>query len=86
MNAELPSRFPSEVLEQRTAEQRRRLHNSFSELRSSLTDLKMSIEENVRERLDPNRLARRRLGQLAAAASVLGLLLGYGVAGIFSRD
>lgn len=85
MKAELPSHFPSEVLEQRAAEQRRRLHNSVSELKSSMTDLKSSVEENVRERLDPNRFARHYLRPLVAGASLFGLLVGYGVAGLFTR-
>ncbi len=85
MKAELPSHFPSEVLEQRAADQRRRLHNSVSDLRSSLTGLKSAVEEDVRERLDPSRLARQRLGQLSVGASVLGLFLGYSFTGLFTR-
>ena len=85
MSTELPSHFPAEVLEQRAAEQRRQLHNTASKLRSSITDMKLSVEENVRERLDPNRVARQRLGLLATTASFVGLFLGYGIAGIFSQ-
>ncbi len=85
MKAELPSHFPSEVLEQRAAEQRRRLHNSVSDLKSSLTGLRSAVEEDVREHLDPSRLARQRIGRLSAAASLLGLFLGYGFAGLFTR-
>ncbi len=85
MKAELPSHFPSEVLEQRAAEERRRLHNSVTELRSSLTDFKSSVEDSVRERLDPKRLARQHLKSLAGGASVVGLLLGYAVGGLFTR-
>jgi hypothetical protein len=85
MNTNPPSHFPSEVLEQRATEQRRRLHNSVSELRSSLTGLKSAVEEDVRERLDPNRIVRQRLGQFSAAASLLGLFLGYGLTGLFTR-
>jgi hypothetical protein len=85
MSTELPSHFPPEVLEQRAAKQRRRLHNTVGKLRSSITDLKLSVEESVRERLDPNRVARQHLRPLASAASFFGLILGYGVAGIFSR-
>ncbi|HTV66581.1 MAG TPA: hypothetical protein VMD98_13320 [Bryocella sp.] len=86
MNAELPSHFPSEVLEQRAAEQRHRLHNSVEELRSSLVDLRSSVEENVRERLDINRFARRHLWKLATIASLTALAIGYGVAEVFVRD
>jgi hypothetical protein len=85
MSAELPSHFPPEILEQRAAEQRDRLHNSVSELRSSLTGLKASVEQSVRERLDVNRLARRHLWKLAAGASLMALAGGYGLAGVFIR-
>lgn len=86
MNAELSSHLPSGVLEQRAAEERHRLHNSVGALRSSLAGLRSSVEENVRERLDVNRFARRHLWKLAAAASLVALATGYGVAGMFVRD
>jgi hypothetical protein len=85
MSAELPSHFSSEVLEQRAAEQRRRLHNSVGELRSALAGLRSSVEEHVRERLDVNRLARRHVGKLAAGVSVMTLVAGYLFAGVFMR-
>ena len=67
--------LPSEVLEQRAAEQRVRLHNSVVELRST-----------VRERLDMKRTAREHFGAVASVASLAMLLLGYGIAGFFSAD
>lgn len=89
MNTSVTGNLPPEELEHRAADQRRRLHNSVSELRSSLTDLKDSVEENVRERLDVNRLAnrfaRKHIWQLAAGASVLALMAGHGIAGMFTR-
>lgn len=85
MSTELKSHFPAEVLEHRAAYQRRRLHNSVSELRSSLTGLKDSVEENVRERLDVNRFARKHMWQLAVGASVVALMAGHGFAGMFAR-
>lgn len=85
MNADLSSHFPAEVLEQRAAEQRRRLHESVSDLRSSLTELKSDVEEKVRERLDPNRVARQHLWPIAAGASFLALLAGHSFAGWFTR-
>ncbi len=85
MKAEFPSHFPAEVLEQRAAEQRRRIHNSVSDLRSSITELKSSVEENVRERLDPSRFARQHFWQVAACVSVVALLAGHGIAGMFTR-
>jgi hypothetical protein len=71
--------LPAEVLEQRASEQRRRLHNSVSELRSSVTEV-------VREKLDLNRYFRRYIGPATAATAIVGLLLGYSTAGIFTRD
>lgn len=67
--------LPSDVLEQRAADQRRRLHNSVVELRST-----------VREKLDVKRNAREHLWPAAGALSFIGLIMGYGVAGIFVRD
>jgi hypothetical protein len=86
MSTELPTHFPSEVLEQHAAEQRQRLHNAVGELRSSLARLRSSVEENVRERLDVNRFARRHLWKLASAASLVALAAGYRIAGVFVRD
>lgn len=73
------NQIPSEVLEQRAVEQRRRLHNSVSELRSSVTEV-------VREKLDVKRYLVQYLAPATAATALLGLLLGYGTAGIFTRD
>jgi hypothetical protein len=86
MNAELPSHFPADVLEQRAAEQRRRLHNSVTDLRSSLTELKTDVEQKVRERLDPNRVARQHLWPIAVGVSLIALLAGHGIAGMFTRN
>jgi len=67
--------LPAEVLEQRALEQRRRLHNSVAELRST-----------VRERLDVKRTVREHFWPVASVASLAMLLLGYRVAGIFRAD
>ena len=67
--------LPAEVLEQRAADQRRRLHETVAELRSA-----------VRERLDVKRAARENLLPALSGASLLGLLLGYGFGGIFTRE
>jgi hypothetical protein len=67
--------LPTEVLEERAAEQRRRLHNSVTELRTT-----------VRERLDVKRTARENFWPVSAVVSLAMLLLGYGMAGIFSSD
>lgn len=73
------NQIPAEVLEQRAAEQRRRLHNSVSELRTSVT-------EAVREKLDVRHYVRQYMGPAAAVAAVVGLVLGYNTVGVFTRD
>ena len=66
--------LPSDVLEERAADERRRLHNSVAELRSK-----------VRERLDIKRSARENLWPAVSGVSLIGLLLGFGFAGVFTR-
>jgi hypothetical protein len=67
--------LPAEVLEQRAAEQRARLHSSVADLRSA-----------VRDRLDVKRTARDNFSRLAPAVSLVMLALGYGIAGLFTSD
>jgi hypothetical protein len=67
--------MPYEIYEQRAAEQRRRIHNSVTDLRHS-----------VKERLDVKRNAREYLWPAAGVAAVLGLALGWGITGLFTRD
>lgn len=78
MNTERLSNLPPNMLETQAAEQRRRIHQSVSEL-------KTTVQENIREKLDPQRFARQHLWTIAAGASAFALLLGYGVAGMFTR-
>jgi hypothetical protein len=66
--------MPVDVLEERAADQRRQLHNAVVELKS-----------NLRESLDIRRNARQYLLPAAGAAAVLGLVLGYGFTGMFTR-
>ncbi len=66
--------MPTDVLELRAAEQRRRLHNSVAELR-----------EQVREKMDVKKNVREHLGAASAVAAVAGLTLGWGFAGMFTR-
>jgi len=73
------NQIPAEVLEQRAAEQRRRLHNSVSELRSSVT-------EAVREKLNYKRYLREYMRPAALVSAAFGLLAGYTATGIFTRD
>jgi len=63
-----------EMLELRAREQRKQLHNSVQELKSS-----------VQEKLDPKRNARIYFPQIATVAAILGLSAGYVVGGIFSE-
>jgi methyl coenzyme M reductase beta subunit len=65
--------FPSDDMEQRAASQRQRLHDSVTELRS-----------NVRERLDVKKAARTHVWPASAAAGLLALAFGYGLAGAFT--
>jgi len=62
-----------EALEMRAREQRKQLHNSMRELKSS-----------VQARLDPKRNARLYFPQIATVAAILGLSAGYVVGGIFA--
>jgi hypothetical protein len=71
-SANLP---PISTLESNAQAQRAKLHQGVAELRST-----------VRQALDAKKLAREHLWPAAGVASVLGLLLGYGLAGIFTRD
>jgi hypothetical protein len=68
------SSVPSYTLEARAADQRRRLHSTAVELRSK-----------VREKLDVKRTARQYAPVASGAAALFGMLLGYGVAGMFTR-
>ena len=67
--------LPVDVLEQRAAEQRQRLHNSVTELRGT-----------VRQRLDVRRNARENFWPVASVVSLIALLLGYGMTGFFTAD
>jgi hypothetical protein len=66
--------MPTDLLELRAEEQRRRLHNSVSELRTQ-----------VREKLDVKKNAREYVWPASGAMALVGLVLGYGFAGIFTR-
>jgi hypothetical protein len=69
----MTSPLPADEFEQRAASQRQRLHDSVSELRSS-----------VRERLDPRKAARSYAWQASAVAGLVAFALGYAVGGAFS--
>ena len=59
----------TDILEQRAASQRQRLHDSVVELR---------------EHLDVQKTARTYLWRVAAVAALVAATLGYGVAGAFT--
>lgn len=67
--------IPTDVLELRAAEQRRRLHNSVAELRLQM-----------RQKLDVRRNAQRYFWPASAVVGLLGLMLGYGFGGILTWD
>lgn len=67
------STLPTDILEVRAAEQRRRIHASVLELRSKLED-----------KLDVRRKATEYVWPVSGAAAALALLFGYGIAGLFS--
>jgi hypothetical protein len=76
MNAlSIPTPPPTDVLELRAADQRRRLHNSVVELKSQM-----------RERLDTRKLARQYLWPATGALALVGMVLGYGLGSMFVRD
>ncbi len=66
--------LPAEVLETRAADQRRQLHNRVTELKHTL-----------RENLDLRNNARGYLLPAAGLAALMGLVLGYGFTGMFTR-
>jgi len=73
------STLPTEILEQRAAEQRRSLHKGVQQLRSVM-------RSEVRERTDVNRHVRRHFTPVAVVTALAALSFGYGLAGIFTRD
>ena len=67
--------LPVDVLVAHAEQQRKRLHNDIAELRSSL-----------RRATDTKKLARENLPAVCSVAGLVGLILGYGFAGMFVRD
>ena len=70
---------PLDILEQRAAEQRQRIHQSVDDLKQ----LKTSVTANVREKLDVKRQARLHFWGATGVVSVVALVFGYSLAGIF---
>jgi hypothetical protein len=66
--------LPSNDLEIKAADERRRLHQTIVELRS-----------RVHEEFDLKRRIRDRLGRACAVVALVGLGLGYSLTGLFVR-
>ncbi len=73
MNVPMGATVPTDILEVRAAEQRRRIHDSVLELRSQVED-KLDVRKHASEYVWP----------ASGVAAALGLLFGWGVAGMFS--
>ena len=71
MNVE--AKMPPDILEVRAAEERRRIHERVLELRAQME-----------EKLDVRRQAASYVWPLSAVAIVVGLVVGWGLAGMFS--
>jgi hypothetical protein len=65
---------PIPILEERAASQRRQIHNTVGELRST-----------VKYRLDPQRNAREYMLPALGGAALLGLVAGFLFLGMFTR-
>lgn len=68
----MQSGVPTDILEQRAAEQRRELHNAATELRDAL-----------REKMDVRRQAREHVWPASGVAALVALGLGYAITSIF---
>ena len=71
----MTSSMPVDLLEKRAAEQRRQIHNSVVELRQSVKG-KLDVKRNLYEHLWP----------AAGVMALAGLILGYSMTGIFTKD
>lgn len=74
----MTSGLPTDVLEQRAAEQRRRLHNTVAEMRSTVRE-KMDVRKNV------DHYSRQYFPQAVAAVGTVGLAVGWALGGMFDR-
>jgi hypothetical protein len=66
---------PVSILKSQAEAQRHKLHHDIVELRST-----------VRETLNAKKLARQYFWPASGVAALVGLLLGYSVTGIFTKD
>jgi ElaB/YqjD/DUF883 family membrane-anchored ribosome-binding protein len=73
------------ILEQHAFEQRRRMHDTLTDLRWEVEGRVRDVEHRVREKLNVERYAREYVWQAASAAALFSLLFGYGTAGAVKR-
>ena len=71
--------LPLEELEHRAAAERAKLHCSVEDLRQ----LKSNAQETVKEKLDVRRQAREHFWAATGVASLVALVFGYSLAGVF---
>jgi hypothetical protein len=72
-NVSATATMPADVLETRAADQRRRIHDSVLELRGKLED-----------KLDVRKKAAEYVWPASGTAVLIGLVVGWGFAGMFS--
>lgn len=68
---------PVENLEIRAVEERQRLHQTTAELKGKIAE--------TREQLDPATNLRKHFLGVAGTLGAVALVIGYGVAGMFTR-
>ena len=71
MNVE--SKMPTDILEVRAAEQRRRIHQTV-----------LALREQVEEKLDVRRQAAQYVWPATGVVALVGLVFGWGAAAMFS--
>jgi len=69
----MQAKMPPDILEVRAAEERRRIHERVLELRAQ-----------VEEKLDVRRQAAAYVWPASGVATLVGLVVGWGLGGIFS--
>jgi hypothetical protein len=67
--------MPLDVLETNAAAQRKQIHNDVA-----------AIKDGLRHTLQPRKLARQYLAPAAGVAALIGVVLGWGVTSVFTRD
>jgi hypothetical protein len=72
-----PQPLPMENLELQAVQQRSELHKTVTNLREHV--------ESIRERMSVSRQVREHVVSASIVVSIMGLLSGYGFAGMFTR-